>query len=130
MKDVYFVQQIDNSHLIRVADPNRKRDLRLIAGGLGLLFSLLFAYAAQSYRIVRLGYQVEQVREREAGLNDWNRALGLEEASLRDPNRVYAVAENRLGLQTARAGQVVPVGMTPSDITGPVLAQVSLRNAR
>jgi cell division protein FtsL len=130
MKDVYFIQQIDNSHLVRFADPNRKRDQRLIGGGLALVFFLLFAYAWQNYQLVRLGYQLEQVRDKEAGLNDWNRALRLEEASLRDPTRVYEVAQHRLGLETARAEQVVPINLGPND-AGPVLAEArSLRTTQ
>jgi cell division protein FtsL len=126
MKDIYFVQEIDNSHLVRLADPNRKRDQRLIATAIAMVFVLLFAYAWQNYQLVRLGYQIEQVRDKEAGLNDWNRALRLEEASLRDPNRIYQVAERRLGLQTATAGQVIPLNYG-NDAAGPVLADAALR---
>jgi cell division protein FtsL len=125
MRDIYFVQTVDNSRLVRVADPRRAVEIRLILGSLAFMFLLLFGYAWQKYQIVRYGYQTEDLRQKNAALMQWNQALTLEQASLRDPIRIYAVAERNLGLRTTAPGQVLSLDDNAAGADrGPVLAEV------
>lgn len=126
MTDIYFVQNIDNSRVVRVADPRRRREQQIMLVAVGLVFLFLFGYTWQNYHMMRLGYQIESVRKQEASLRNWNRELRLEQAALRDPTRVYQVAENQLGLGSAQPGQLealAPAGAAPDADGTPVLAE-------
>ncbi len=126
MTDVYFVQNIDNSRLIPVRDPRREREQCVLAVCIALLFFCVLGYAWQSFQIVRLGYETEQLRAKANGLQQWNRSLRLEQASLRDPIRIYSLAEQDLGMSTAAPGQVIRMDEPmPSDSGAPVLAEAS-----
>lgn len=118
MTDFHYVQNIDNSRVVRVADPRRRREQRLLAVTIATTFVLLFGYAWQNYRMIRLGYQIEDARQAESGLTEWNQALRLEQASLRDPIRIYTLAEDRLGMASARPGQVAALEAAPLTQTG------------
>lgn len=107
MTDVYFVQNIDNSRVVRVADPRQRGEQRMLMGAIAVVFLLLFGYMWQNFQMVRLGYQIETMRHQQASLRQWNRELGLEEAALRDPVRIYNLAENDLGMGSAQPGQVL-----------------------
>lgn len=126
--DIYFVQQIDNSHVVRVADPRRRRELRVFLGAVAVLFALFFGYAWQRYEMVRLGYQIEAARQQQSNLEQWNRGLELQQAALRDPNRIYGLAEARLGMQNAQPGQILAMDAAPlPGNPAPVTAAASLK---
>lgn len=112
--EIYFVQQIDNSRVVRVADPRRRREQRVLLAAVGALFALLFACAWQRFEMVRLGYQIEAARQQEANLEQWNRGLELQQAALRNPGRIYTLAEARLGMQTAQPGQILALDVAPA----------------
>ena len=109
MTDVIFVQNIDNSRVIRSRDPRSRREQQWVLIAAAMTFVLLFGYAWQNFRMVRLGYQIEVLRGQEAKLQKWNRGLRLEAANLRDPVRIYALAENDLGLAPPQPGQLRPL---------------------
>lgn len=125
MRDFHFAQRIDNSRVVRAADPRRRREQRFLLAATAAVCLLLFGYAWQNFQTLRLGYQVETVRRQEAGLRQWNRELQLEQASLRDPIRVYALAHGRLGMQFAQPGQWVRLTAPPLPGAGqgPVVAE-------
>lgn len=122
MTDIYFVQAVDNSRVVRVADPRRRREQRIMLLAVGMVFLFLFGYTWQNYRMMRLGYQMEAVRKQSQGLQQWNRELRLEEAALRDPTRVYQVAENQLGMESAQPGQLKQLPTAGAAGGAPVLA--------
>ena len=62
------------------------------------------------------------------GLAEMNRALRLEEASLRDPERIDTLAR-KLGLQSPQAGQVMHMDTVTPDAATPELASVNLSSA-
>ncbi|MGH9520399.1 MAG: cell division protein FtsL, partial [Terriglobales bacterium] len=104
--DIYFVQQIDNSRVVRVADPRRRREQRMMLLAAAALLMLLFAYAWQRFAVVEMGYKLEAARAQAASLQEWNRGLELQQAALRSPGRLYALAQAKLGMQTAQPGQI------------------------
>jgi hypothetical protein len=53
-----------------------------------------------------------------------NRALRLEEASLRDPERIDLMAR-KLGMQSPQPGQVLHLDANTADSSTPVLASVT-----
>jgi cell division protein FtsL len=121
--EIYFRKTIDNSRLVKVEDPHRAREMRNFVIVLCCLFLLVMGYAWQHFRAIEYGYRIETLRIERDGLADMNRALRLEEASLRDPERIDVMAR-KLGLQAPQPGQVVPMD-APTDASMPVMASAS-----
>jgi cell division protein FtsL len=88
-----------------------------------LLFALVMGYALQHFRAIEFGYQIETLRNQRDGLLEMNRALRLEEASLRDPERIDVMAR-KLGLQSPQPGQVMHLDVD-ADTSAPVMASVT-----
>ncbi len=126
--EIYFRQQIDNSHVVRTLDPRRRREQRAYLVAVVLLFLLGFGYASMRFATVRLGYQLATARQQEAQLQQWNRGLQLQAAALGAPARVYNLAESRLGMQSALPGQVLAldVAPVPQAVPSPVTASLHL----
>jgi len=88
-----------------------------------LLFLLVMGYALQHFRAIEYGYKIETLRSQRDGLAEMNRALRLEEASLRDPERIDVMAR-KLGLESPLPGQVQIMDAS-SDSGAPVLASMT-----
>src|SRR6267154_5792013 len=120
---IYFRKSIDNSRLVKVEDPRRAREMRQFGIALCFLFALVMGYALQHFRAIEFGYQIEALRSQRDGLMEMNRALRLEEASLRDPERIDVMAR-KLGLQSPQPGQVVRMDLA-NDAATPVMASIT-----
>ena len=90
---------------------------------LAVLFLFTMIYAWQHLSSIEYGYKIETLRMQRDGLLEMNRALRLEEASLRDPERIDMLAR-KLGLQSPQAGQVMHMDAVLPDSATPVLASV------
>ncbi len=121
--EIYFRKTIDNSRLVKVEDPRRAREMRFFGLALCCLFLLVMGYALQHFRAIEYGYKIETLRSQRDGLTEMNRALRLEEASLRDPERIDLTAR-KLGLQPTQPGQVIRME-TSVDAATPVMASVT-----
>ena len=121
--EIYFRKNIDNSRLVKVEDPRRAREMKHFGVALCCLFVLVMLYAFQHFRAIEYGYQIESLRTQRDGLADINRALRLEEASLRDPERIDVMARE-LGLQSPQPGQVIRLDVS-ADSGTPVMASVT-----
>ncbi len=120
--EIYFRKTIDNSRLVKVEDPRREREMRAFGITLLCLFLLVMGYALQHFRAIEYGYKIEVLRSQRDGLAGMNQALRLEEASLRDPERIDAVAR-KLGLQSPVPGQVIRMD-DAGDLGASVMASV------
>jgi cell division protein FtsL len=121
--EIYFRKTIDNSRLVKVEDPRREREMRQFGLALCCLFLLVMGYAVQHFRAIEYGYKIEGLRSQREDLTNMNRALRLEEASLRDPERIDVMAR-KLGLQSPQPGQVQRMDAT-ADVAAPVMASVT-----
>lgn len=121
--EIYFRKSIDNSRLVKVEDPRREREMKQFGIALVFLFLLVMGYAWQHFRAIEYGYKIEALRAQRDGLAGINQALRLEEASLRDPERIDAMAR-KLGLQAPDPGQVIPMDAA-TDLGAPVMARVT-----
>src|SRR5207248_7283576 len=90
--EVYFTKAIDNSRLVKVEDPRRTREMRQFGVALGCLFLFVMAYAFQHFKAIEYGYKIESLKAQRDSLVEMNRSLRLEEASLRNPERVDRMA--------------------------------------
>jgi len=122
--EIYFSRPIDNSRLVKVEDPQRSREMKQFGVALACLFLLVMTFAWQHFKAIEYGYKIEALRVQRDGLIEVNRALRLEEASLRDPERIDTLAR-KLGLQSPQAGQVMRMDSVAPDSTTPVLASVT-----
>src|SRR5580658_10532734 len=121
--EIYFRKTIDNSRLVKVEDPRRAREMKQFGIALCLLFLLVMGYALQHFRAIEYGYKIETLRSQRDCLTEMNRALRLEEASLRDPERIDMMAR-KLGMQSPQPGQVLRMD-TAADAAAPVMASVT-----
>jgi hypothetical protein len=119
--EIYFSKAIDNSRLVKVEDPLRSREMKQFGTALGVLFLLVFMYAWQHFKAIEYGYQIESAKRDLTSLTEMNHALQLEEASLRDPERIDVLAR-RMGLVPPEPGQVMRMDATSGDGQGPVMA--------
>jgi cell division protein FtsL len=104
--EFYFQKTIDNSRVIKIVDPRRRREIRMFSASVAALFLLVLFYAWQHFSAVQYGYKIEAQKAQRDQLIEQNRALKLEEAGLRDPGRIDSLAR-QMGLETPQPGQVV-----------------------
>lgn len=122
--EIYFAKAIDNSRLVKIEDPKSSRERKQLGIALACLFLLVMTYAWQHFRAIEYGYKIESLRMQRDSLLEQNRALQLEDASLRDPQRIDTLAR-QLGLQSPQAGQIIRMDSTEPDATGPVMASIT-----
>jgi len=119
--EFYFHKSIDNSRLVRVSDPRRRREIRIFSATMLVLFLLVLFYAWQHFSAVQYGYKIEAQKTERDQLVEQNRTLKLEQAGLRDPERIDTLAR-KMGLQSPQPGQVVQ--LENQDSGAPVMASI------
>ena len=119
--EIYFSKAIDNSRLVKVEDPRRTREMKQFCTAMAVLFLLVFTYAWQHFKAIEYGYQIESAKRELASITEMNHALRLEDASLRDPERIDLLAR-RMGLVPPEPGQVIRMEGAGSEVQGPVMA--------
>jgi cell division protein FtsL len=119
--EIYFSKAIDNSRLVQVEDPRRHREMKQFGTAMAFLFLLVFTYAWQHFKAIEYGYQIESAKRELSGITEMNRALRLEDASLRDPERIDLLAR-RMGLVPPEPGQVIRMEGSGTASQGPVMA--------
>lgn len=107
VREVYFVKHIDNSRIVREVDAAKRRECYALVGLVAVAFALSFVYAWQHFQCVRYGYQIEQLRQQQHSLAEWNRGLKLQEASLEDPQTIDIKARAELGLREPDPSQIL-----------------------
>ena len=121
--EIYFAKSIDNSRLVKVEDPRRAKEMQHFGIALCCLFLLTMTYAWQHFKAIEYGYRIESLKIQRDGMVEMNHALRLEEASLRDPERIDVLAR-KLGLQSTQAGQVMRLEGGSSEVA-PVMASAT-----
>lgn len=130
--EVYFSKNINNSRLVKVHDPRRSREMRTFCIVLSCLCLLVLSYAWQHFKAIEYGYKISELKVQRENLTEMNRALRLEEASLRDPERIDKLAKN-MGMISPLPGQVIRMDTVLPDSGVPVMASaapVSVVSAR
>jgi len=122
--EIYFPKAIDNSRLVKLEDPKRSREMRQFGIALTCLFMLVMTYTWQHFKAIEYGYKVESLRSQRDGMLEMNRALRLEESSLRSPDRIDKLARE-YGMQPPRAGQVIRMDSALPDAGTPVIASAA-----
>jgi hypothetical protein len=108
-EDVYFfIKRIDNSRVVRQADPlERARDRRVVAGGFLAAALLIGTLLPSAYGLIA-GYQLNQLRSENVRLLNEKSKLELEEARLVSPERLQELAK-KYNFEAPTPGRVVHV---------------------
>lgn len=122
--EIYFTKRIDNSRVVQITDPKRRREMITFGIMLGVLFLMAMVYVCQHFSAIEYGYKIEQLKVERDTIAESNRALSLEEASLKDPARIDRLAR-ALGMQHPVDGQWQPMDTASSDSAPPVMAKAS-----
>lgn len=72
------------------------------------------AHLSLRLETVRLGYEVGQERREQRRLIEQRRLLSIESATLREPERIEAVARGTLGMDVPDPSRIVSVGQRAS----------------
>ena len=78
--------------------------MRQFAVALACLFLLVMTFAWQHFKAIEYGYKIEALKMQRDGMTDMNRALRLEDASLRDPGGLTTGAAARHAAAAGRTG--------------------------
>ena len=105
--DVFFYcKKIDNSRLVREADPQSRGACWHAIGAACLILAGLTGVLAPNLAHTMAGYRLESLRAEERRLLDERRALELQEAALLSPERLEKLAKDQ-NLITPASDQIV-----------------------
>ena len=104
--EFHTVKRIDNSRLVRHAEPARMQGFYRTAGWGALIAVFLMFYVYQHFRCIDLSFQLEDMRARQTKMSALNSELRLEIEGLRDPRRIDVIARRQLGLTEPLPTQV------------------------
>ena len=91
-------KQVRNEQLVRELDSKRHRELFMVAlTGLALTAAVI-AFAYPHFEMIRLGYRMEELREKREELVEAKRHLELQRATELAPARIEAIATEELGM--------------------------------
>ncbi len=121
--EFHFSKHIDNSRLVKAADPVRVREMRMFSVAVALLFSLVMIYGLQHFYAIESGYRVESEKQLRDQLREENRQLRLAEAQLSQPSRIDQMAR-QMGFTEPQPGQVIHSNARP-DSAAPTMAQAT-----
>jgi cell division protein FtsL len=105
--EVHLEKRIINNNVIRETDSKSHRDYVVVTVLAAVFLFGLLAYAWQHYRWIQYGYRIEEAQKQREQLAEVGRQLRLERASLRDPQRIDALARRELGMVVPAPGQLV-----------------------
>lgn len=121
--EIYFHKAIDNTRLVKLDDPHRKRELRMFTIAMSVIFVLCTVYVWQHFRAIEYGYNIEAAKAERDRLVEANNQLRMEEATLKDPQRIDTLARG-MGLGVPKAGQVQQMDGA-SEAGAPVMARAA-----
>jgi hypothetical protein len=91
----FFCKKIDNSRLVREADPRAGGACWMVIGAACVMLALLTGVLAPSVANTVAGYKLEALRVEAQNLADERRTLELQEAELLSPERLDKLAQGQ-----------------------------------
>ena len=122
--EIYFGKRIDNSRVVRLVDPKRRREMLTFGVTLTLFFLMVMVYLLQHLSAIEYGYRIEQAKAEHNAVVESNRELKLEESSLTDLERIDVEAR-KLGMVPPSAGQSYAIESGNGDSAVPVMAKAN-----
>ena len=102
----FYSKKVDNSRLVRQADPGASDECWSAVGAGALLLMLGVSIVAPHVALVRAGYQLEAAKTERQTLLDQRRELEVREAGLLSPGRLNEIAKER-NLTSPMSSQVI-----------------------
>jgi hypothetical protein len=102
----FYSKKIDNSRVVRQADPEARGDCWGAVGAAGVLLMIGASIIAPHVGSVLAGYKLEALKQERQSLLDQKRDLEVKEAGLLSPERLNDLARLR-SLGTPAANQVI-----------------------
>ena len=102
-------KDVRNNPIVREVDQTKQRELWKWAGIAAFLVVVLLFSAWQHFELLRHGYEIEQLQRERASEEEIGRQLRLEIETLRAPQRIEALATERLHLTEPTADQAVVI---------------------
>ena len=118
--EFHTVKRIDNSRLVRHAEPARMQSFYRTAGWGAVIAVFLMFYVYQHFRCIDLSFQLEDLRARQTKMSSLNSELRLEIEGLRDPRRIDVIARRQLGLT-----EPLPMQVQVQEYDAPAGAEVA-----
>src|SRR5215212_8985671 len=93
-EDIFFHRKrVDNSRLVREADPRAKTECWSTIGAVCALAAVLITSVAPSVAGITAGYQIQALKQERQHLLDERRNLEVDEAKLLAPERLEQLAK-------------------------------------
>jgi len=109
-------KDVRNNPIVREVDEARQRELWTSVGIAGFLVTVLLFSAWQHFELLRHGYQVEEIQRERAAEEEATRRLRLEIDTLKSPQRIEALAIQKLHLVApGRDEAIVIERVVPAD---------------
>jgi cell division protein FtsL len=121
--EIYFAKRLDNSRVVKVTDPKRRREMISFGITLSVFFLFVMVYLWQHFSAIEYGYRIEQLKVQRDTIVESNRALNLEAASLKDLERIERLAI-QMGMQRPADGQWQAME-SATDPSTPVMARAN-----
>ncbi len=102
--------------------------MRLIAAL--AVISVLLLYVWQRVDLVRVGYDIQQLKARQTVLQRENHELRVKVSALTSPERIARLASTQLNMRQPQPGEVVLVSLNPKAPTGQSVPPFEVRLAR
>lgn len=125
----FYSKRIDNSHMVRQANPAAAQESWSALGAVAILLMLGSSIIAPHVASVLAGYQLESLKQRSHSLVDQRRELEVREAALLSPARLIELAGAR-NLGSPAIDQVVHLDGLASDVSVASVRAVSLVSGR
>ncbi len=108
-----------NYGIRRITDSQKLSELLWIISSLAMVAGALLFYAWIRSQIVSMGYAQQQLQAQEESLLREQRKLILEEQTLKNPERIDAIARVELGMTPLRASQLLTPQLQNVESIGP-----------
>src|SRR5215471_1386260 len=116
-EDIFFyTKRVDNSRLVREPDPRAKGDCWSSIGAVCAVAAVLITSLVPGVAGITAGYQVEALKQERARLLNERRGLEVEEARLRNPQRLEQLAKDQK-MVTPKPDQIVNLNTKASEGT-------------
>ena len=107
-------KDIRNNPIVREVDREQKREfMRMLAFGVAIVGMLLFS-AAQPFKVLSSGYEIERKRQQLAEEESLHRKLTLELEMWRAPERLEARAMRELDMIAPTSSEMVVLELIPA----------------
>jgi hypothetical protein len=95
-EDIFFhAKRIDNSRLVREADPRARAECWSMIGAVCAVAAVLITSLVPSVASITAGYQIQALKQERQRLLDERRGLDVQEAALRGRQRLEQLAKDQ-----------------------------------